>query len=263
MNQNKADTPSEQTPSQPQTRLPDQRSTNHPVFPHPYYMLRRKKYLRTYDRFASRLRAQLAQLGDAAFVDEVVAETRTGFNTIIPQLPYIGGRRNAFTIIIVVNGAIIALYRAMRHHGKSAVDTIRVLQGAFDSLFGLLPRFVWRGIGRLAFTRPFLSLLRKQAQLSQNRRYPHNFVYEILPGNDDYDFVMEFSECAVNKLYDAQAVPELKAFCNFADVTYARYMRLGMDVSDTIGLGCATCSFKVKRGADTPIPPNLIEVLAP
>ena len=62
---------------------------------------------------------------------------------------------------------------------------------------------------------------------------------------------MVFSECAVNKLYEAQDVEELKPYCNFFDVTYSRLM----------DMGCGTCALRYKHGRATEIPPTLEGVL--
>ena len=68
---------------------------------------------------------------------------------------------------------------------------------------------------------------------------------------------MIFDECAVNKWYDVQNVPELKPYCNFGDVTYSRLMGMGVDASQTIGLGCDQCVLSYTLGRETIIPKNL------
>ena len=64
-----------------------------------------------------------------------------------------------------------------------------------------------------------------------------------------------FDECAVNKFYDAQGVEELKPYCNFFDVTYSRLMGMGVDATQTIGLGCEKCTLCYKHGRETVVPP--------
>jgi hypothetical protein len=53
----------------------------------------------------------------------------------------------------------------------------------------------------------------------------------------------------------------LKPYCNFFDVTYSRLMGMGVDASETIGLGCETCSLRYKHGRETAIPERLEGVL--
>ena len=44
-----------------------------------------------------------------------------------------------------------------------------------------------------------------------------------------FDWALEFTECAVNKFYKEQGVEELKPYCNFFDVTYSKYLHMGID----------------------------------
>ena len=40
--------------------------------------------------------------------------------------------------------------------------------------------------------------------------------------------------------------------CNFFDVTYSRLMGMGLDASETIGLGCPQCKLRFAHGRATP-----------
>lgn len=76
--------------------------------------------------------------------------------------------------------------------------------------------------------------------------------YPISEGDsNDFDWALEFSECAVNKFYEAQGIDELKPYCNFFDVTYSKYLNMGIDANMTIGVGCSTCKLKYTRGRET------------
>jgi hypothetical protein len=225
-----------------------------------YYVSRRDRLLRGFDRVARRLRPKLERRHDAAYADEVLADARRELVQILPRIPYIGGWRNAFTPVMVINGWILALYRAMIARGESAEDVVRVCAEVSDDYVRSLPGFVLRAIGRLAFLPPMRRYFERQARRSQERRYPGDFVWEVQAGDDgEYSFV--FEECAVNKFYDAEHVPDLKPYCNFFDVTYSRLMNMGVDARETIGLGCARCALRYKHGRQTVVPDRLRGVL--
>ena len=98
--------------------------------------------------------------------------------------------------------------------------------------------------------------------MSQERRFPEDWVYELLDGDGDkYDVGFEFSECAVIKLYQAMDTMELAPYCNFADVTYSHYLGIGLDASETLGMGCDHCRMLFKKGGETLITPNLVDIL--
>ena len=90
--------------------------------------------------------------------------------------------------------------------------------------------------------------MKKQARQSLQCQYPDDFVYRFVEGDgNDFDWALEFSECAVNKFYEKQGVAELKPYCNFFDVTYSRYLNMGIDASMTIGMGLFDLQIKVQK----------------
>ncbi len=225
-----------------------------------YYAARSARMLRGFDRAAPRFARSLERHHDAAFAEEVLRDARIEFERLLPELPYIGGRRNVFSWVMVVNGWLVALFRAMQARGKSAEETIRVAADVADELFRSLPGAVLRLVGRLAFTRPVRGVLRRQAERSQERRFAADFVFQFREGDGD-DWALVFDECAVNKFYEAQKTPELAPYCNFFDVTYSRLMGMGVDASETIGLGCRQCKLRYAHGRETVVAGPLERVL--
>jgi hypothetical protein len=225
-----------------------------------YYGARRQSLLRNFDRVAKRIRRALVRSYGEPFADQVLEDARRRFDESIEEMPYIGGRRNIFTWVMIVNGGMVALFRAMQARGKTAQETVRICAEVSDEMFRLLPPWLLRLVGRLGFSAIARRTLRHQALQSQERQYPDDFVYTFHEGGGD-DWEIRFTECAVNKFYDAQNVPELKPYCNFFDVTYSRLMGMGVDARETIGLGCENCRLRYKHGRATPIPQRLEGVL--
>lgn len=225
-----------------------------------YYAARSRRLLRGFDRFARRVRGPLAVRFGEAQADLVLADARAELERLIPEIPYIGGRRNVFSWVMIVNGWMVALHRAVVRHGGGARDTVRACADTVDALIRAIPRPVLRLIRWLAFSPLVQAVFRRQAARSQERRYPEDFVYRLETGGED-DWALVFEECAVNKFYRAQRVPELAPYCNFVDVSYARLLGMGLDARETIGLGCARCRLRYQRGRETPMPPALEGVL--
>jgi hypothetical protein len=194
--------------------------------------------------------------------EEIVINSRFNFEEIIPQMPYVGGMKNYYTPIIVVNGLIIAMFRAMKETGKTAADVIRIWAETADDLFTKIPVPLAHLGGRVLLSKPVINSFRKQTIMSQERRFPEDWVYELLDGDgEEFDVGFEFSECAVIKLYQAMDTMELAPYCNFADVTYSHYLGIGLDASETLGLGSDHCRMLFKKGGETLITPNLVDIL--
>jgi hypothetical protein len=213
-----------------------------------------------FEAFLRGAHAALARRYGADFAGEVVAATRAEYERVRPQVPDIGGLRNVFQPVMTINGWLVALHRAMRARGRGAEDTVRICQEVFDAWLRRLPRFVLRAIGWLALSAPSGWYFERQARRSQQRHYPEDFVWHVERGADG-EVALVFDECAVNKWYDSQGLPELKPYCNFADVTYSRLMGMGIDATQTIGLGCDRCTLRYKYGRPTVVPRNLEHVI--
>lgn len=227
-----------------------------------YYTSQKNKLLKNFDKVSIRLAKYLDQLYGKNFAVTIIAETRAKFEEIIPEIPYIGGRKNQFTKVMVYNGWIISFFKAMKTHGKSTEEVIKVCSAVADHYMQSLPRVVLWFAGKAAFGNMILNRMKRQAEKSQERKYPQDFVYSLIRGDGGkFDWALEFTECAVNKFYTAQQVEELKPYCNFFDVTYSRYLKMGIDASKTIGLGCPTCRLEYKRGRTTLVPDRLIGIL--
>ncbi len=225
-----------------------------------YYTSQEDRLLRQFDRVGKRFSRSLARRRDEAYAAAVVADARTEFERLIPELPYVGGRDNIYTPVVVVNGWIIALLRSMKARGKTAEDVVRICAEVADEFFRSFPAFLLALLGRAAFSGLVRRTLTKQAARSQAREFPGDWVYTFGPGENG-EWVLEFSECGVTKLYQAQGVEDLAPYCNFFDVTYSRLLNMGLDSTETLGLGCEACRLRFKPGRETVIPQRLSGVI--
>ena len=78
-----------------------------------YYVSKHRRLMQVFDFMFRPLKTKLATYYGERYAQDVVLRSRLNFEEIIPQLPYVGGMKNYYTPILVVNGLIIAMYRAM------------------------------------------------------------------------------------------------------------------------------------------------------
>jgi hypothetical protein len=215
---------------------------------------------RAFEFFLRGARPLLADRYGGAFAADVLAAARVEYERVLPEVPDIGGAGNVFQPVMTVNGWIVALHRAMQARGKGAEDAIRICQHVFDGWLRKLPGFLLRAIGWALLSTPARWYFESQARRSRERRHPLDFVWHV--ERDEAGVLsLIFDECAVNKWYAAQDVLELGPYCSFADVTYSRLMGMGVDASETIGLGCERCALRYRRGRETLVPPALAGIV--
>lgn len=215
---------------------------------------------RAFEWFLRKIHALLERDFDPELADAVIADTWVEYDRLEPDVPYIGGLANVFQPVMLLNHWGVSLFFAMKKHGRSAEETIRACHVVADDFFRSAPAPLLRFLGWALLTAPSRWYFASQARRSQKREFAQDFVWKIEESGDG-EFSFVFDECAVNKWYDEQDVPELKPYCNFFDVTYSRLMGMGLDAHETIGQGCAQCALRFKRNRATEIPKNLAGVI--
>ncbi len=225
-----------------------------------YYTARKGLLLKVFDKLMQRGQKLLAEQYDETFAATVVPDMRRRFEEIIPEIPYLGGMRNVFTEIILLNGMLVAIHKVLKENGRPVEDTIRFYCSFSQGLFDSLPDSLLTLGGKAMLSRPSGWLFKKQAARSQKREYAQDWVFDFVDGDEEtFDYGLQFSECAVIKFYDAQGVPELKPYCNFFDIIMGRAMHMGCVLATHIGCGDETCFFQYRQGRETPVPERLQE----
>jgi len=215
-----------------------------------YYVAHEPEILAGLDEEARRWRAILSPRYSAVFAEAVLQETRDQLETLIPEIPYIGGEENHLTGSLVGSARCLAFYRAMKARGKSAeemgkvmYDAIRAHPEDFMSLRKIPPA---QRLSRSELMRR----RRERAERSQERRYAWDWVYEFVEGDGvEFDYGYNFFECATEKFYRAQGAQELLPFYCFLDFPKCELGGLGLSRTTTLAEGGEKCDFQFKEGA--------------
>jgi hypothetical protein len=112
-----------------------------------------------------------------------------------------------------------------------------------------MPGWLKTRLGKLLTSHGAIKGFHKQAQQSQIKKYPGDWVYQI---NDveGLDLAFEFEECAAITMYRDLGVAEMGPYCSFGDVTYSTHLGIGIDATETLGLGFKTCKLYYQRQGD-------------
>ena len=105
------------------------------------------------------------------FSNAVVETARWEYETLIPQIPFIGGAKNRWTSDLIESAQILALFRAMQVHGKTPGETAEVLYEGMQIRFAQYPRFLLRLKSRWQFSSLFIKTLQHQA--AETHKHPH------------------------------------------------------------------------------------------
>ena len=85
-----------------------------------YYTARRVELLHEFDEEAEYWRGAFAPQYGPDFAERVLQESREQYQSLLPQIPYIGGDDNHLTSSLIESVQCLALYRAMKAYGHTA-----------------------------------------------------------------------------------------------------------------------------------------------
>jgi len=140
-----------------------------------------------------------------------VRESRAAYEALIPQVPYIGGESNRLTGSLLESVRCLALYQAMKAHGRTAPETGKVLYDAILARIGEPQAPI--PPAKLLTREQMMASRKRRAEQSQGRHYPNDYVYRFVLGDgQEFDYGYEFIECATDKFYRAQARPNSRPF---------------------------------------------------
>jgi len=220
---------------------------------HPFYRQNREKLLAEHHKMAKAGRAFAAERYGKAFANTLVRESLAEFETLIPELPYIGGKQNLLTGNLVSSAGALAVYRVMQRHGKPIEEAGELLYRLMETWIRRYPHFVRHLMGRYYLSRLSQRQSKRQAALSQQRRYPADWLRVHVDGDGQtFEWGVDYLECGIVKFLLSQGADELAPYLCLTD--YALFGALGIELKRTMTLaeGCEKCDFRFKWGGEMP-----------
>jgi len=214
-----------------------------------YYVSQEAKLLRDFDDLRKHVRPVLVSSHGEAFANLIDTNSRREFETLIPEIPYVGGDANDLTDEMVQSAMALALYRAMTAQDKTAKETGELLYRTVEAMADAYPIFLTRAVGFYQMSVFGRRNVQKAALESQKRVYPSNWVYTYVEGDgESFDWGIDFHDCGIVKFYREQGAPELAPYLCLADFPMSRALGTGLIRTTTIAGGADKCDFRFKRG---------------
>jgi hypothetical protein len=213
-----------------------------------YYVGKKAKLLKELDGFAKLMRPELAaRYGEQAAAD-IHRATLAQYQKLIPLFPYIGGSANPLTTNLVQAGFALALYRALQAQGGTVEETGELIHLALERRLMRIPGFVRRLIALIKIAPWNVRRMQQRARRSQERRYPEDWVYTVVLGDEGtFDVGIDYTECGIEKFMRRQGASELTPYLCNTDYVLYRAFGMGLARTKTLAWGCDGCDFRIKR----------------
>ena len=218
-----------------------------------YYISQKDRMLKDLNKYAQPMLSELAQRYSSQTAQQILMQVQEAYAELIPQFPYIGGKANPLTTNLVQSGYALALYQAIQAHGGTLEETGELMHLGIEKQLNRIPYFIRRWAALRKYNRQGILKMKARAELSQQRRYAGDWVFDVVEGNGiDFDIGLNFSECGIDKFMRAMGAAELTPYLCNLDYVMFRACGLGLQRTKTLGWGCGQCDFRISRKGDLP-----------
>jgi hypothetical protein len=217
-----------------------------------YYVSRKDKILQDWNSLTPHLHAAIKAHHGADIADAVIRDARPQLDSLLAQLPYIGGNANELTTNLTQSAGALALYRSMKARGKTAREVGLVLYEGYDAYLSTTSKVVTTGLGVLQALGLDAQKARQDVAESKKHAYPGDWVQEFVEGDGKtFDWGIDYTECGIVKFFHAQGADELAPYLCQLDYPMSRVFGMGLVRTTTLAQGGTRCDFRYKRGRKT------------
>jgi hypothetical protein len=212
-----------------------------------YYLRKKRVLMRTFDAAISIVKSVLIKyFGDDIF-NEILLETRSDFEELLPQIPYVGGNNNPLTEDLVNSAILIPFLRFFEKQRLTFDEIGRITYELFEKFNSFIPP------KEDIFTEKFLTKEKENAKKSKLTKYSGDWVFDFVEGDGSkFTFGINYLECGVYKFYKSQDLEHFMPIICVSDFAKAQTHGYGFSRTQTIGNGAPLCDFRYKKGGKTP-----------
>ena len=218
---------------------------------HPYYRDNRARIL---DEFRDSLR--LARPHFDALLPDHPLETLEpalleAFEQVFPTLPYVGGADGRMTPFFEQGAGVLALGRVLRARSVAAPVIATLIRKTFVARLASLPQAERLALGERFLSARNQAFMREQAQASQERADPHDFVYRFVeaghtPEGEAFSFGIDYTECGFCKLCRRNGDEDLLPHLCALDGEYYALRGIELKRTTTLAGGDGRCNFRFR-----------------
>lgn len=228
-----------------------------------YYISRKAQLLEKFEAHCDLAMGSLrARYGDE-LAGALRSDARREYERLIPEIPHIKGvRARALNTFLLITAEELAVYKAMKHHGKSAEEAWELCHEALRRAAERVPRWKRWLLQRLLFS----GLVRKVMDRRMRRQQPGRFgefeVQYLVGDGKEFDVGINYVGCGNLRFAMSHGGEEFAPYICMSDIALSDALGWGLSRTQTLADGCAYCDFRFKQGAATQVSSKTPEVQA-
>ncbi|MFC2002859.1 L-2-amino-thiazoline-4-carboxylic acid hydrolase [Chloroflexota bacterium] len=228
-----------------------------------YYVSRKSKLLKDFDKTASLVRAAVISDYGMDFAHAIYQDARLEYEALIPQIPHVDGARGAaLNSFLLITAQEVALYKAMKKHGKTPSEAWEICHEALKLRMAKFPKIKRWLFGRIMHSGILKKRMRKLAETGKQFRFGDFEVRYVRGDEKEFDFGVDYVACGNYKFVQDQGAEEFAPYVCMSDIALGDAMGWGLIRTETFADGCERCDFRFKKGSKTMISSKTPEVQA-
>lgn len=228
-----------------------------------YYISRKPKLLKSFDKTAGLLRDSIVSRYGADFADVLYREVRQEYQALIPQIPHIEGIRAApLNTFLVISAQELAVYKAMKKEDKTAEEAWEICHDALRLRMEKVPKIKRWFLKRLMYSSFVKKRMQRRAEENQKLRFGDFEVRYVMGDGKEFDWGVDYIECGNYKFVKDHGGEEFAPYVCLSDIALSDAMEWGLIRTETLADGCERCDFRFKKGGKTKISSTILKVQA-
>ncbi len=217
-----------------------------------YYISNKPALINEFNKTTNELTGTLISHLDEPKIRQILDQTRSEFETLLPELPYIGNEDNVLAGSLVSAAWYLPLFQMLESEGMTVRDIGEIIYKMFARNAQSRPEEQKKRVRDFYFSPAMRDYEMKRTELSRSGKYPGDWVEEFIEGDgENFDFGINFTECAICKFLKPRGgIKYTSVFC-LSDYANFHALDIGFKRTRTLPLGAPYCDFRFKKDWDT------------
>jgi len=193
--------------------------------------------------------AMLCERAHLTDIDGIRQEVMNEFETVLTQMPYVGGAASRMSDFFMRLIGFMAISRVLRRHGVPLPVIGEIERETYKAQLLTVPEAERLASGRQFMSSENQALLREQAAKSHGREFPEDFVYDFVEPDtgDKFEFGINYKACGFCKFAARHGDKEiLPSICGLDFDAYAT-RGIHLERTQTLAGGASHCDFRFSR----------------
>ncbi|MHA2090083.1 MAG: L-2-amino-thiazoline-4-carboxylic acid hydrolase [Candidatus Kariarchaeaceae archaeon] len=217
-----------------------------------YYLKKQAKIMK---RFHNTINNHLVEIIESDFdtsqIESIKDEIDIEFQTILPEIPYIGGKQNYWTSTLISVSIGLAISKVLQTKG---LPDERIGEIVFQLQESAIDKRSW--ISRKLLKMMFVGFIgrwymRRLAKKSQQSPYKYDVVFDYVEGDGkDLLFGFDFTKCGLVDFYNDHRAEQFAPFICLCDYAVAQKLGVGFKRTKTLAMGGEGCDHRYYKNQE-------------